>query len=70
MLVKRATDRMTSQRLSHLLAVAITRHVPTNGESVTCSLRTSSANPFWGRRRIRGELLKLGVEVRQAAIGR
>ena len=51
MLVKRATDRMTSQRLSHLLAMAITPHGLTNGESVTCSVRTSSANPFWRRRR-------------------
>jgi len=30
----------------------------------------SMANPLWGAPRIHGELLKLGVEVRQATIGR
>jgi putative transposase len=30
----------------------------------------SVANPFWGAPRIHGELLKLGVEVSQATIGR
>jgi putative transposase len=32
--------------------------------------RMSSANPFWGAPRIRGELVKLGVDVSQAIIGR
>jgi putative transposase len=30
----------------------------------------SSANPFWGAPRIHGELLKLGVDVSQATVGR
>jgi putative transposase len=30
----------------------------------------SAANPFWGAPRIHGELLKLGVEVSQATVGR
>jgi putative transposase len=30
--------------------------------------RMSKANPLWGAPRIHGELLKLGVEVRQATV--
>jgi putative transposase len=30
----------------------------------------SSADPFWGAPRIHGELLKLGVDVTQATVGR
>jgi putative transposase len=32
--------------------------------------RMSSANPLWGAPRIHGELLKLGIEVSQATVGR
>jgi putative transposase len=32
--------------------------------------RMSAANPFWGAPRIHGELLKLGIEVSQATVGR
>jgi putative transposase len=31
--------------------------------------RMSSANPLWGAPRIRGKLLKLGIEVSQATVG-
>src|SRR6267154_4511472 len=38
----------------------------------TCDLirRMSIANPLWGTPRIHGELLKLGIEVSQATVGR
>src|ERR1039458_4950137 len=32
--------------------------------------QTSAANPLWGAPRIHGELLKLGLEVSQATVGR
>jgi putative transposase len=32
--------------------------------------QTSTANPLWGAPRIHGELLKLGIEVSQATVGR
>jgi len=32
--------------------------------------RMSLANPLWGAPRIQGELLKLGIEVSQATVGR
>jgi putative transposase len=32
--------------------------------------RSSLANPLWGAPRIHGELLKLGIEVSQATVGR
>jgi hypothetical protein len=32
--------------------------------------RMSKANPLWGAHRIHGELLKLGIEVSQATVGR
>ena len=32
--------------------------------------RMSLANPLWGAPRIHGELLKLGIEVSQATVGR
>jgi hypothetical protein len=32
--------------------------------------RISAANPLWGAPRIRGELLKLGVDISQATVGR
>jgi hypothetical protein len=32
--------------------------------------RMSNANPLWGAPRIHGELLKLGIEISQATVGR
>jgi hypothetical protein len=32
--------------------------------------RMSSANPLWGAPRIRGELLKLGIEISQASVAK
>jgi hypothetical protein len=32
--------------------------------------KMSLANPLWGASRIHGELLKLGIDVRQATVGR
>jgi len=42
----------------------------TNAEIRDLIRRMSSANPFWGAPRIHGELLKLGVDVSQATVGR
>jgi putative transposase len=42
----------------------------TNAEIRELIRRMSSANPFWGAPRIHGELLKLGVDVSQATVGR
>ena len=42
----------------------------TNAEIRDLIRRMSSANPLWGAPRIHGELLKLGIEVNQATVGR
>jgi putative transposase len=42
----------------------------TNPEIRDLIRRMSSANPLWGAPRIHGELLKLGIEVSQATVGR
>ena len=42
----------------------------TNAEIRDLIRRMSSANPLWGAPRIHGELLKLGIEVSQATVGR
>jgi putative transposase len=42
----------------------------TNAEIRDLIRRMSSANPFWGAPRIHGELLKLGIDVSQATVGR
>jgi putative transposase len=42
----------------------------TNAEIRDLICRMSSANPLWGAPRIHGELLKLGVDVSQATVGR
>jgi putative transposase len=42
----------------------------TNPEIHDLIRRMSSANPLWGAPRIHGELLKLGIEVSQATVGR
>jgi hypothetical protein len=50
-------DRMTSQGLSHLLAMASRRpgQSKTNAEIRDLIYRMSAANPFWGAPRIHGE---------------
>jgi putative transposase len=42
----------------------------TSGEVRDLIRRISIANPLWGAPRIHGELLKLGIEVSQATVGR
>jgi putative transposase len=42
----------------------------TNAEIRDLIRRMSDANPFWGAPRIHGELLKLGVDISQATVGR
>jgi hypothetical protein len=55
-----------------LLAVAIT---PSGTAQMSTEIRDlvrqmSMANPLWGAPRIHGELLKLGIDVSLAAVGR
>jgi putative transposase len=54
-------DEMASHGLSDLLAVAIT---------LSRTPQNQRRNPGWGAPRIHGELLKLGIEVSQASVGR
>jgi hypothetical protein len=63
---------MASQGLSDLLAVAITLsgRPKTSAEIRALIRRMSRTNPLWGAPRIYGELLKLGIEVSQATVGR
>ena len=65
---------MASQGLPALLAVAITfryRDGPRSATEIRDLIRQMSmANPLWGAPRIHGELLKLGIEVSQATVGR
>ena len=62
---------MASPRLSHLLAVAITlSRTKTSAEIRALIRQMSRANPLWGAPRIHGELLKLGIDVSQATVGR
>jgi putative transposase len=42
----------------------------TSAETRTLIRQMSRANPLWGAPRIHGELLKLGIEVSQASVGR
>jgi len=63
---------VASQGLPVLLALAI----PSSGtaqdglEIRDLIRRMSNANPLWGAPRIHGELLKLGIEISQATVGR
>jgi putative transposase len=58
--------------LSHILRWRSRRpgRSKTNAEIRDLIHRMSAANPFWGAPRIHGELLKLGVEVSPATVGR
>jgi hypothetical protein len=66
------SGQMASPRLSDLLAVAITLSRPpkTSAEIRAMIRQMSGANPLWGAPRVHGELLKLGIEVSQATVGR
>jgi hypothetical protein len=63
---------MASQGLPALLALAITLSgTPKIGTEIRDLIRRMSrANPLWGAPRIHGELLKLGIKVSQATVGR
>ncbi len=64
---------MASQRLPALLAMAITPSGTTSkiGTEIRDLIRRMSrANPLWGAPRIHGELLKLGIKISQATVGR
>ena len=66
-------DQVASQRLSDLLAMAITRPRtrPKTSDEIRDLIRQMSRdNPLWGALRVHGELLKLGIEVSQATVGR
>jgi transposase InsO family protein len=67
-------DPVESQGLPALLAVAV-KIPPSGGPRTSTQIRDlirqmSMANPLWGAPRIHGELLKLGIEVSQATVGR
>ena len=67
-------DPVESQGLPALLALAI-RIAPIGRPKTSSEIRNlirqmSMANPLWGAPRIHGELLKLGIEVSQATVGR
>jgi len=68
----RNPGRVASQGISALLALAITpsRPAKTGTEIRDLIRRMSRANPLWGAPRIHGELLKLGIKVSQATVGR
>ena len=63
---------MASQGLPALLAVAITPSGTTQDwhRSPCFDPPNGTANPLWGAPRIHGELLKLGIKISQATVGR
>jgi hypothetical protein len=63
---------VASQRLSPLLAAPITPSgAAQNGpRDPRSNPQDEPANPLWGAPRIHGELLKLGIDVSQATVGR
>ena len=63
---------MASQGLPHLLAMASrdSGRSKTSAEIRDLICRMSAANSLWGAPRIHGELLKLGVDISQATVGR
>jgi transposase InsO family protein len=68
----RNRDRVASQGLPVLLALAIKSSWTAENDPEIRDLirRMSTANPVWGAPRIHGELLKLGIEISQATVGR
>jgi hypothetical protein len=71
-LVKPATVVKWDRRPSDLQAAAITQSWTIQDErrNQGPDRRMSRANPLWGAPRIRGEQLKLDIEVSQATVGR
>ena len=64
---------MASSRVSHLLALEISR--PTGRPRVSCELgelirQISTETPLWGAPRIHGELLKLGFEIAELTVSK
>src|SRR5271167_2972472 len=67
---RRASLELDVLALRHQVAVLHRQRPGRNREIRDLIRQMSVANPLWGAPRIHGEMLKLGIEVSQATVGR